>query len=61
MDRRNRTTTLTGTHIVGTGEVARLSDADRNRFLELVSAPPGPTPTLRRAARRHRELISRSV
>jgi uncharacterized protein (DUF1778 family) len=46
--------------IVDEREVTGLSDADRDRFLELITTPPDPTPDLRRAARRHRELISRS-
>lgn len=31
-----------------------LSDRDRDRFLELLAAPPGPTPHLEAAAARHR-------
>jgi uncharacterized protein (DUF1778 family) len=46
--------------IVDAREITRLSDVDRDRFLDLLANPPGPTPALERAARRHRELISRS-
>ncbi|MFO0897522.1 MAG: DUF1778 domain-containing protein [Pirellulales bacterium] len=33
--------------------VTRLSDRDRDRFLELLADPPAPTPALKRAAARH--------
>ncbi|OWK36026.1 DUF1778 domain-containing protein [Fimbriiglobus ruber] len=31
-----------------------LSDRDRDRFLELLAAPPAPTPALKKAAARHK-------
>lgn len=33
--------------------ITRLSDRDRDRFLELLADPPAPTPALKRAAARH--------
>ncbi len=33
---------------------AALSDRDRDRFLELLSNPPAPTPALKAAATRHK-------
>lgn len=33
---------------------APLSDRDRDRFLELLSNPPVPTPALKKAAARHK-------
>ncbi len=41
-------------------EVITLTDRDRDRFLELLANPPEPTEALRRAARRHQELIASS-
>jgi uncharacterized protein (DUF1778 family) len=41
-------------------EVITLSGRDGNTFLELLANPPEPTESLRRAARRHEELISGS-
>lgn len=41
-------------------EVTLLSAIDRDRFLELLDNPAEPNHSLRRAARRHRELIARS-
>lgn len=32
----------------------RLTDRDRDRFLELLANPPAPTPALKRAAARHK-------
>lgn len=46
--------------VVRERETASLSDRERERFLDLLTNPPEPTAALRRAARRHRELISRS-
>ncbi len=34
--------------------VARLSDRDRDRFLELLGDPPQPNPALEKAAARHK-------
>lgn len=41
-------------------ELSTLADRDRDRFLELLANPPEPTEALRRATRRHQELISSS-
>jgi uncharacterized protein (DUF1778 family) len=46
--------------IVREHETVVLSAPDRDRFLALLDRPPAPTDALRRAARRHRALISRS-
>jgi uncharacterized protein (DUF1778 family) len=34
--------------------VSPLSERDRDRFLELLATPPAPTPTLKKAAVRHK-------
>ena len=41
-------------------EITTLSDRDLDRFVNLLDHPPAPTEALRRAARRHREVIVRS-
>lgn len=41
-------------------ELLTLGDRDRDRFLELLAHPPEPVDALRRAVRRHQDLISRS-
>lgn len=46
--------------IVREHEAIALSAPDRERFLALLDRPPAPADALRRAARRHRDLISRS-
>lgn len=38
-------------------QVIRLSIEDQRAFAEAILNPPAPTPALRRAFRRHRELI----
>jgi uncharacterized protein (DUF1778 family) len=38
----------------------RLSLEDQRAFVEALLDPPEPTPSLRRAFRRHRELIKES-
>ncbi len=40
--------------------VIRLSLEDQRAFVEAILDPPAPTPALRRAFRRHRELIDPS-
>jgi uncharacterized protein (DUF1778 family) len=40
-------------------QVIRLSAQDQRAFVEAILDPPEPTPALRRAFRRHRELIER--
>ena len=45
------------TDVVSQHETLRLSNRDRDRFLELLDDMSEPTPALLRAARRHRELI----
>ncbi len=46
--------------VVREHEVVTLSEADRDRFLELLENPPEPTEALRRAARLNQALIDRS-
>lgn len=46
--------------IVQEHEAVTLSARDRDRFLALLDNPPAPPEALRRAARRHRDLIVRS-
>lgn len=46
--------------VVREHESVTLTVRDRERFLELLDSPPEPGRGLRRAARRHREIISRS-
>ena len=41
-------------------QVIRLSVEDQRAFVEAILNPPAPTPALRRAFRRHRELIQES-
>jgi hypothetical protein len=41
----------------GEAQIIRLSAEDQRVFAEAILNPPEPTPALRRAARRHRELI----
>ena len=41
-------------------ETTTLSDRDRDRFVDLLDHPPPPIEALRRAARRHGEVIVRS-
>src|SRR5208337_1817583 len=41
-------------------QVIRLSVEDQRAFAEAILNPPAPTPALRRAFRRHRELIQES-
>jgi uncharacterized protein (DUF1778 family) len=48
----------TARRIVSEHETVALSDRDRDRFLALLDAPPEPSDALRRAARRHRDLIA---
>jgi uncharacterized protein (DUF1778 family) len=38
-------------------QIVRLSVADQRAFAEAIVNPPEPTPALRRAFRRHRDLI----
>jgi uncharacterized protein (DUF1778 family) len=38
-------------------EIVRLSVEDQQRFAAALLDPPEPTPAMRRAARRHRDLI----
>jgi uncharacterized protein (DUF1778 family) len=38
-------------------EILRLSAADQKRFAQALLNPPAPNASLRRAARRHRELF----
>lgn len=45
--------------VVREHEIVVLSDRDRDRFLALLDEPPVPSAALKRAARRHRDLISR--
>lgn len=40
----------------GEAQIIRLSAEDQRVFAEAILNPPEPTPALRRAARRHREL-----
>jgi uncharacterized protein (DUF1778 family) len=46
--------------VVREHEVTTLSNGDRDRFLALLDDPPPAAEALRRAARRHRELIVES-
>ncbi len=46
--------------VVREHETVVLAASDRDRFLELLDTPPAPTHALRRAAHRHRDLITRS-
>lgn len=41
-------------------QIIRLSIEDQRAFAEAILNPPAPTPALRRAFRRHRELIKES-
>ena len=41
-------------------QIIRLSVEDQRSFAEAILNPPEPTPALRRAFRRHRELIKES-
>jgi uncharacterized protein (DUF1778 family) len=41
-------------------QVIRLSVEDQRAFAEAILNPPEPTPALRRAFRRHRELVQES-
>jgi uncharacterized protein (DUF1778 family) len=41
-------------------QIVRLSVEDQRAFAEAILNPPEPTPALRRAFRRHRELIHES-
>ena len=41
-------------------QIIRLSIEDQRAFAEAIINPPEPTPALRRAFRRHRELIKQS-
>ena len=41
-------------------QIIRLSIEDQRAFVEAILNPPEPTPALRRAFRRHRELIKAS-
>ena len=41
-------------------QIIRLSVEDQRAFAEAILNPPEPTPALRRAFRRHRELIKES-
>jgi uncharacterized protein (DUF1778 family) len=41
-------------------QVIRLSVEDQRAFADAILNPPAPTPALRRAFRRHRELIPKS-
>jgi len=41
-------------------QIIRLSAEDSRIFAEAILNPPEPTPALRRAFRRHRELIKKS-
>ena len=41
-------------------QIVRLSVEDQRAFAEAILNPPAPTPALRRAFRRHRELINES-
>lgn len=41
-------------------QIVRLSVEDQRAFAEAILNPPEPTPALRRAFRRHRELIKES-
>ena len=41
-------------------QIIRLSVEDQRTFAEAILNPPEPTPALRRAFRRHRELIKES-
>jgi hypothetical protein len=43
--------------VITEAEKLRLSERDSLRVLDLLENPPEPTPALRRAFRRHRELI----
>jgi uncharacterized protein (DUF1778 family) len=38
-------------------QIIRLSVEDQHAFAEAILSPPEPTPALRRAFRRHRDLI----
>jgi uncharacterized protein (DUF1778 family) len=44
----------------GEVEIIRLSAEDQRAFAVAILNPPEPTPALRRAFRRHRELIKES-
>jgi uncharacterized protein (DUF1778 family) len=46
--------------VIQAHESVRLTDRDRDRFLEIVSNPSDPGDALHRAARRHNDLISGS-
>jgi len=46
--------------VVREHETTTLTAADRDRFIALIDNPPKPNQALRRAAKSHRELISRS-
>ncbi len=46
--------------VVREHEITTLSDTDRDRFLELLAQPAEATDASKRAARRHRDLITRS-
>ena len=41
-------------------QIIRLSVEDQRAFAEAILTPPEPTPALRRAFRRHRQLIKES-
>jgi uncharacterized protein (DUF1778 family) len=41
-------------------QIIRLSLEDQRAFADAILNPPEPTPALRRAFRRHRELIQQS-
>jgi uncharacterized protein (DUF1778 family) len=45
---------------IGETQIIRLSIEDQRAFAEAIINPPEPTPALRRAFRRHRELIQES-
>ena len=46
--------------VVREHEITMFTAADRDRFIALIDNPPKPNQALRRAAKSHRELISRS-
>jgi len=52
-----RTARLEARRTIEETEILRLSVEDQRRFAEAILNPPEPTPALRRAFARHRELF----
>jgi uncharacterized protein (DUF1778 family) len=52
-----RQATLGARSVISEHDRLVLSDRDRDTFVALLDNPPAPTEALRRAARRHKQLI----